>query len=87
MLSLAIPPEPVLHDVIDGNVQLSIFPGYSQNFILRLVAILALPEAISPFAKHGCWPCQLAVGGDDPVEIRAIEEVIIDVVRDLRTDV
>ena len=87
VLALAIPPEPVLHDVIDGNVQLAVFPRDPQNFFLRLVAVLALPEAIGPFAEHGRLPGQLAVGGDDLVKIGAVEKVVVDVVGHFGTDV
>ena len=33
-LSLAIPPEPVLHDVVHRNMQVAVLPGYAEDFLL-----------------------------------------------------
>ena len=55
-LSLAVPPEPVLHDVVGWDVQLAVFVRDAENFFLRLVPILALPEAVGPFAEEGSLP-------------------------------
>src|SRR5258708_34978918 len=87
VLTFPIPPEPILYDVIRRNVQLPVFPRDSQYFLLRPVSVLALPEAISPFAEHGRLPRQFAVIGNDLVESRAVEEVIIDVVGHFGADV
>ncbi len=87
MLALPIPPEPILYDVVGRNVQLPVFPSDFQNFLLRSVPVLALPETISPFAEHGRLPGQFAVGGNDLVQIGAVEEVIVDVVGHFGTDV
>ena len=85
--SLAVPPEPVLHDVVDGDVQIAILLGDSQDFVLRFVAVLALPESVGPFAEHGSLSGQLAVSGDDLVELGSVEKVVVDNVGHFRTDV
>src|SRR5262252_251764 len=86
-LALAIPPEPVLDDIVDGNMQLTIFRGHTENFILRLVAILALPETVRPLAEHRDLSGQLAIAGDDLVDFGTVEKVVVDDVGDLRTDI
>src|SRR5271170_7536770 len=85
--AFAIPPEPVLDNVVDWDVQIAILFGHTENFFLRLVAVLALPETVGPAAKHGRLSGQIAVAGDNFVEIGAVEKVIIDYVGDLGTDV
>ena len=86
-LTFAIPPEPILHDVVDGDVQVAILASNAEDFILRLVTILALPEAVSPLAEHGSLPGEVAIAGDDLVEVRTVEEVVVDDVGDFRADV
>src|SRR5215469_18230372 len=81
------PPEPVLHDVVGGNMQLAILTRDCQKLGLRLVAILALPEAVSPAAEQGRYTCQFPVAGDDPVELGPIEKVIVGDVSHFRTQV
>ena len=68
-----------------GNLQVAIFLRHAQQFLLRLVAVLALPEAVGPFAEHWRRPGQFAIAGDDLVELRAVEEVVVDRRRPLRS--
>jgi len=51
VFAFAVPPEPVLDDVVRRELQLAVFPGHVQNFFLRLVAVFALPEPISPASE------------------------------------
>ena len=81
------PPEPVLHDVVYRDVEFAIFPCHVQQFLLRLVAVFALPEAVRPLAEHRGLARQLAVGGDDFVEAGAVEEIIVDRVGHFRAQV
>ena len=52
VLALAVPPKPVLHDVIHRNVQVAILLCHRKNFLLRFVAVLALPKSVCPAPKH-----------------------------------
>ena len=52
VLAFAVPPEPVLHDVVERDVQVAILFRDAENFFLRFVAVLALPEAVGPLAEH-----------------------------------
>ncbi len=87
VLALAVPPEPVLHNVVDGDAQLAVFVRDAEQFVLRLVAVLALPEAVGPLAEHGGRASELAIAGDDAVEAGAVEEVVVDGVGDFGADV
>src|SRR6185437_11091484 len=86
-LSLAIPPEPVLHDIVDRDVQLAVLLCYAQDFILRFITVLALPESVSPLAEQRRLTGQLAVTGDNLVELRPVEKVVIDHIGDFGSDV
>ena len=85
--ALAIPPEPVLHDIVGGDMQFTIFLGDAQNLLLRFVAVLALPEAIGPLAEHWRRSGEFAVGGDDLIEIGAVEKIVVDDVSNFGADV
>src|ERR1700722_20172027 len=85
--ALAIPPEPVLHDVVDRNVQFTVLARHAENFVLRFVAILALPETVGPLAEHRRLPGKLAIASNHLVEFRTVKEVVVDDVSNFRTDV
>src|SRR5271168_976166 len=59
----------------------------SQQLLLRIVAILALPESVRPFSKKRRRPRQLAVRRDNRVELRPIKKIIIHRVRHFRTQI
>src|SRR6266496_3269441 len=86
-LTFTIPPEPVLNDVVDRDVEVAIFARNAQDLVLRSVAILALPESVSPLAEHGSLSCEIAIAGDDLVELWAVNEVVVDDIGDFRTNV
>src|SRR5258707_15249900 len=77
-LALTVPPEPVLDDVVDGNMQIPILLRNRKNFFLRLVAVLALPKSISPLSKHGGLTSQLAITRNNFVELRPVKEEVVD---------
>src|SRR5258708_18444621 len=54
---------------------------------MRVVLVLALPEAVSPFAKHRRRPRELPVSADDLVELRTIEKVVIEYIGHFGTQV
>src|SRR5215472_14460517 len=81
------PPEPVLHNIVDGDAKLPIFACHARDLCLCLVAVLALPESIGPLAEHGRSPRELTVSTNDAVELRTIDEVVIDRIGDLRAQV
>src|ERR1035438_9024017 len=61
--------------------------GHTKKLLLGLVLVLALPEAVSPAAKERRLAGQFAITGDDLIEIRPVEEVIVDRVGDFRCNV
>ena len=76
------PPEPILHNVVDGNVLGPVTRGYCFQLLLRLVLVFALPEAVCPAAKERHLAGELAIAGDDLVGVRAVDEVVVDAVGD-----
>src|ERR1700757_3331706 len=86
-LAHRVPPEPVLHDVVHRNVHYTILLRDIEQLLLRLVAIFALPKAIRPLAEHWRSARELTIFADDPIELRAIEKVIVNRVSDLRTEI
>ncbi len=76
-----LPPEPVLHDRIHGDVPGAIFGGDGENLVLRLVAVLGLEEAVSPLGKQRHMAGHGAVLMDDGVHLRAVEDVVVDLRR------
>ena len=83
--AFAIPPEPVLNDIVHRNMQVAVFLRNAEYFLLRFVAVLALPESICPLAEHWGLPGQLTIAGNNFVEFRPIKEVVVDVRRQLRS--
>ena len=53
---------------------------------VRLVALPALPEAERPARHHRRLAGHRAVAGDDLVQLRAVDEVVVDAVADLRPE-
>src|SRR5215467_1646147 len=87
VLAFTIPPEPILDNVVHRQVEITVSLCNSNNLFLRLVAVLRLPESIRPFAKHRRYPGQLAIAGNDFVELGAVNEVVINRVGDFGTDI
>src|ERR1700690_3352294 len=85
--AFTVPPEPVLHNVVGRNVQLPILAGDAEDFLLRLVPILALPKTVSPLAEQGRLAGEFTVTSDNLVETGTIEKIIVDDVGDFRADV
>src|SRR4029077_5312274 len=82
-----VPPEPVLHYVVQRNVLIAIFLRDPKKLLLRVVPVLALPVAVRPLAEQRSWSGQFAIVGDDRVEIRAVHEVVVDRIRHFRTQI
>ena len=76
-LAHGVPPEPVLDDVVERDVQVAVFLRDGEKFLLRVVAVLALPVAVSPFAEEWRGAGEFAIVGDEAVEVGAIEKVIV----------
>ncbi len=68
-------------------MQCAIFAGDAQNLVLRFVTVLALPETIGPLAKERRFPGEFAIAGNNLVEFRPVEEIIVNHIRDVGTDV
>src|SRR5579863_6739391 len=85
--TLAIPPEPILHNVVHGNVEIAIFAGDAENFFLRFIAVLALPETIRPLAEERSLSGKFAIAGNNFIQFRTVEEVVVDGVGDFGADI
>ena len=87
VLTFAVPPEPVLHNVVHRDVQVAILLRHGKNFFLRLVTVFALPKPICPPPKHWRRAGQFAVAGDDFVEFRAVDEIVVNCVGHFGADI
>src|SRR4030095_8033136 len=74
---MRIPILPILNYAVDWNVLTSISAHHLQQLLLRLVAVLALPESPRPTAKHRRRSGQVAVGRNHLVKRWSIHEVIV----------
>src|SRR4029450_331247 len=74
---MRIPILPILNYAVDWNGLISISAHHVQQLLLRLVAVLALPESPRPTAKHRRDSGQAAVGRDHLVERWSIHEIIV----------
>src|SRR5580765_2413081 len=86
-LAHGVPPEPVLHNIIEGNMEIAVLVCNIQNFFLRIIPVLALPVTIGPFAKERRRAGQLTISGYNLVEIRAVNKKIIHRVRYFRAEI
>ena len=77
------PVEPVLHDVVERDPPRAEAVHHVEALLLRLVALAALPEAEGPARHHRRLAGEPPVAGDDAVEARAVDEVVVDAVADL----
>jgi hypothetical protein len=77
-LAHGVPPEPVLNDVVEWNVKVAILLCDGFELQLRIVPVLALPKAVRPLAEQRSLAGQFAIGGNDPVKIGAVEEIVVD---------
>ena len=82
-----IPPEPVLNDIVCRDMELAVLSRDPHDFILRAIAVLALPETVRPPSEHRDAARQHAVAGDDGIELRPGDEIVVYDIRDFRTEV
>ena len=68
---------PVLHQCVNRNFSLAEFGRGVQNFLLAVIPLPTLPVSVGPLGKQRRFAGELAVIGDDAVQLRAIEEVVI----------
>ena len=61
------PPEPVLHDVVHWDMKRAIFRRDAFNLRLRLILVLALPEAVGPAPEQRHFASQFAIVADNLV--------------------
>src|SRR4029453_18930698 len=74
---MRIPIFAILNYAVDWNVLTSISAHYVKQLLLRLVAVLTLPESPRPTAKHRRRSGQMAVARNHFVERWSIHEIII----------
>src|SRR5208283_680934 len=81
--SHALHPVKIEDQVVERNLKLAIFRRDVEHFLLGLILEARLPETISPSWEQGRSTGQRAVVGDDVVEVRAVEKVIVDGIGDI----
>ena len=79
-VALLAPPEPVLDDEVEGHVLRAVLVGDVEQLLGGGVAVLGLDEAVGPLAEEGRVAGEVAVVVDEGVEVRAVEDVVIDAV-------
>src|ERR1019366_6091927 len=77
-VALGLPPEPVLHYCIEWDMLLSIALRDPANLVERYIAVFRLKESVRPLRQHGRVAGHGAVLTENAVNLRAVEEVIID---------
>src|SRR6185503_9470077 len=81
--AILLPVEPVLDDVVERDAAGAEAVDGIQALLRGLVALPALPEPQRPARDHRRRPGDTPVAGDDLVQIRAVDEVVVDAVADL----
>ncbi len=74
------PIAPILDDVIERNVAGAEAVDDFEAGVGGFVALAGLPEAEDPDGHHGCRAGELAIAGDDIVDARAVDEIVVDAV-------
>ena len=77
---VAGPVLPVLHDDIQGNSAPAKLSDDIEALLRGLIALARLPQAKGPERHHRGVAGDLAIAGDDAVDVRAVAEVIVDAV-------
>ena len=83
---VGVPILPVHNNAVEGHTRSTILVDHLRQFLLTLVALATLPEAIAPQGEHGHIACQLADEGQVAVGRAAIHEVVVDAVGHLRVE-
>src|SRR5882762_7486325 len=83
-LAHRIPPKQILDDVVERYAQVAIFLRDIEQRLLRIVAILALPIAVRPLSEKRRGASQFTIRGDDFVEFRTVQKVVVDSVGNFR---
>ncbi len=79
-IAFALPPEPVLHHDVHGDVFGAVAVGDGEDLVEGGVAVFGLDEAVGPARKHGGVAGEVAVLVDDVVHLGAVEEEVVDAV-------
>jgi len=82
----AAPVLPVLHHGVQRRFHCTVAGGDAEQFVLRLVTLLGLPQAPSPARHHRRAASQFAVTAHHVVEFRSVDEVIINPASRFRTN-
>src|SRR5205823_12965696 len=65
------------HQGVNGEFAFAELGANIENFLLRVVPLPALPISVSPLRKQWRFAGQLPIIGNDTVQLRSVEEVII----------
>ena len=86
-LAAILPPEPILHDGIHGNVPGTVFGRDGEDLGLGFITILGLKETVSPLREQRRMAGHRAVLMKDRVHLRAVEDVVVNLRRGHRLQV
>src|SRR5450631_3061826 len=69
---------PVLHQGVDRKLAFAELRPYVENLLLGVIALTALPVSVYPLGKQGRRPCELAVIGNDTIQLGSVEKIVVD---------
>ena len=68
---------PVLDQGVNRKVAFAELHSNVQDFLLGMISLPALPESIHPLGKHRRFAGELTIIGNDLIQLRAVEKVVI----------
>src|SRR6266498_1188389 len=77
---------PILNQGIDGDLSLPKFGSDIENFLLAVISLSTLQVTIGPLWKQWRLARELTVISNYAVQLRAVEEVVINCLPHLRTE-
>ena len=86
-LAHGVPPKPILHDVVNGDVQFAVFVRHAKQLFLRAVSVFALPKAVRPLAEKRRRAGQFAISRYDAVELGSVKKVVVHLIGYFRAEI
>src|SRR5882757_10781056 len=85
-VAFVLPPEPVLHHDIHGDVLGAVTVGDGDDFIQRGITILRLNKTIGPARQHGRVTSQVTVLMNEVVHLGTVDDKVIDTIASHRIE-